>query len=94
MARHILSTLLTLLSASRPAEAVDDMTGIRAFAPLDFRNVAIAGIDEGALGERKETAGASIENQSRPVAVLNVGGPKDKFSRRPSVSTRRWRMSL
>ena len=34
----------------------------------------IAGIGEDALDEGEETAGASIENEPRPVAVLNVGG--------------------
>ena len=37
----------------------------------------IAGIGEDALDGGKEAAGASIENQSRPVAVLNVGGMND-----------------
>jgi hypothetical protein len=37
----------------------------------------IAGIGEDALDEGKEAAGASIENQSRAVAVLNVGGMND-----------------
>jgi hypothetical protein len=37
----------------------------------------IAGIGEDALDKGKEAAGASIENQPRPVAVLNVGGMDD-----------------
>jgi len=37
----------------------------------------IAGIGEDALDEGEEAAGASIDNQSRPVAVLNVGGMDD-----------------
>jgi hypothetical protein len=37
----------------------------------------IAGIGEDALDEGEKAAGASIENQSRPVAVLNVGGMDD-----------------
>ena len=37
----------------------------------------IAGIGEDALDEGKEAAGASIENQSRAVTVLNVGGMND-----------------
>jgi hypothetical protein len=37
----------------------------------------IAGIGEDALDEGKEAAGASIENQARPLAVLNVGGMND-----------------
>ena len=38
---------------------------------------AIAGIGEDALDEGEEAAGASIENQPRPVAVLNIGGMDD-----------------
>ena len=37
----------------------------------------IAGIGEDALDEGKEAAGASIEYQPRPVAVLNIGGMDD-----------------
>src|SRR5437588_6609260 len=37
----------------------------------------IAGIGEDALNEGKEAAGASIENQPRSVAVLNIGGMDD-----------------
>ena len=37
----------------------------------------IAGIGEDALDEGEEAAGAPIENQPRPVAVLNVGGMDD-----------------
>ena len=37
----------------------------------------IAGIGEDALDEGKEAAGASIENQPRSVAVLNIGGMDD-----------------
>ena len=37
----------------------------------------IAGIGEDALDEGEKAAGASIENQPRPVAVLNVGGMDD-----------------
>src|SRR5215212_3510368 len=37
----------------------------------------IAGIGEDALDAGEEAAGASIENQSRPVAVLNIGGMDD-----------------
>jgi hypothetical protein len=37
----------------------------------------IAGIGEDALNEGEEAAGASIENQPRPVAVLNIGGMDD-----------------
>ena len=37
----------------------------------------IAGIGEDALDEGEEAAGAPIENQPRPVAVLNIGGMND-----------------
>ena len=37
----------------------------------------IAGIGEDSLDEGEEAAGAPIENQPRPVAVLNVGGMDD-----------------
>ena len=37
----------------------------------------IAGIGEDALDEGKETAGASIEDQPRSVAVLNIAGMND-----------------
>ena len=37
----------------------------------------IAGIGEDALDEGEQAAGASIENQPGPVAVLNVGGMDD-----------------
>ena len=37
----------------------------------------IAGIGEDPLDEREEAARAPIENQPRPVAVLNVGGMDD-----------------
>jgi hypothetical protein len=37
----------------------------------------IAGIGKDALDEGKKAARASIENQPRPVAVLNVGGMDD-----------------
>ena len=37
----------------------------------------IAGIGEDALDEGEKAAGASIENQPRPVAVLNIGGMDD-----------------
>jgi hypothetical protein len=39
--------------------------------------VLVAGIGEEALDEREQGAGAPIENQSCPVAVLNVGGMDD-----------------
>ena len=37
----------------------------------------IAGIGEDARNEGEEAAGASIENEPRPVAVLNIGGMDD-----------------
>ena len=37
----------------------------------------ITGIGEDALDEGEKAAGASIENQPRPVAVLNIGGMDD-----------------
>lgn len=37
----------------------------------------IAGIGEDALDEGEEAAGTSIENQSRPVTVLNIAGMDD-----------------
>src|SRR5438045_3833975 len=37
----------------------------------------IAGVGEDALDEGEEAAGASIENQPRPVAVLNIAGMDD-----------------
>ena len=37
----------------------------------------IAGIGKDALDEGEQAAGASIENQPGPVAVLNVGGMDD-----------------
>ena len=37
----------------------------------------IAGIGEDALDEGEEAAGAPIENQPRPVAVLNIAGMND-----------------
>lgn len=37
----------------------------------------VAGIGEDAFDEGEEAAGAPIENQPRPVAVLNVGGMND-----------------
>ena len=37
----------------------------------------IAGIGEDALDEGEQAAGTSIENQPRPVAVLNIAGMND-----------------
>lgn len=37
----------------------------------------ITGIGEDALDKGEEAAGASIENQPRPVAVLNIAGMDD-----------------
>ena len=52
----------------------------------------IAGIGEDPLDEREEAACAPIENQPRPVAVLNVGGMDHDVQQGPSVSTRIWRL--
>ena len=37
----------------------------------------VAGIGEDVLDEREEATGAPIENQPRPIAILNVGGMDD-----------------
>jgi hypothetical protein len=42
----------------------------------------IAGIGEDPLDEREEAARAPIENQPRPVAVLNVGGMDDNVQQK------------
>ncbi len=42
----------------------------------DFRTL-VAGIGEDALDEREQAAGAAIEDQSRAVAVLDIGGMDD-----------------
>ena len=46
------------------------------------RRSLVAGIGEDALDEGEEAAGASIENQPRPVAVLNVGGMNDNVQQK------------
>ena len=61
------SLRLTISTTHWPALAV---------AQRDARSL-IAGIGEDAFDEGEEAARASIENQSRPVAVLNVGGMDD-----------------
>ena len=59
--------------------ALDDLEHPTAGPGCGLRGAGslIAGIGEDALDEGEEAAGASIENQSRPVAVLNVGGMDD-----------------
>ena len=59
--------------------ALDDLehpTTVAGSRSLGARSL-IAGIGEDALDEGEEAAGASIENQPGPVAVLNVGGMND-----------------
>ena len=59
--------------------ALDDLEHPTAGAGSGLRGAwaLIAGIGEDALDEGEEAAGAPIENQPRPVAVLNVGGMDD-----------------
>ena len=59
--------------------ALDDLEHPTASPGCGLRRARslIAGIGEDALDEGKKAAGASIDNQSRPVAVLNVGGMDD-----------------
>ena len=59
--------------------ALDDLKHPTAGPGCGLRGAGslIAGIGKDALDEGEEAAGASIENQSRPVAVLNVGGMDD-----------------
>jgi hypothetical protein len=59
--------------------ALDDLDHPMAGAGGGSRDAwsLIAGIGEDALDEGEEAAGAPIENQPRPVAVLNVGGMDD-----------------
>ncbi len=59
--------------------ALDDFDHPMARAGSGLRHACslIAGIGEDALDEGKEAARASIENQSRPVAILHVGGMND-----------------
>ena len=59
--------------------ALDDLEHPTAGAGSGVRGAwaLIAGIGEDALDEGEEAAGAPIENQSRPVAVLNVGRMDD-----------------
>lgn len=59
--------------------ALDDLDHPMAGAgsgPCDAWSL-VAGIGEDALDEGEQAAGASIENQPGPVAVLNVGGMDD-----------------
>jgi hypothetical protein len=55
--------------------ALDDLDRPMAGAGSGSRNAGslIAGIGEDALDKREQAASATIENQPRPVAVLNVG---------------------
>jgi hypothetical protein len=59
--------------------ALDDLEHPTTGAGSRSRRVRplIAGIGEDALDEGKEAAGASIEDQPRPVAVLNIAGMND-----------------
>jgi len=59
--------------------ALDDLEHPTAGVGCGLRGARslIAGIGEDALDEGEEAAGAPIENQARPVAVLNVGGMND-----------------
>src|SRR3979490_124528 len=59
--------------------ALDDLDHPMAGAGSSSRDAwsLIAGIGEDALDEGEEAARAPIENQPRPVAVLNVGGMDD-----------------
>ena len=59
--------------------ALDDLENPTAGAGSGLRGAwaLIAGIGEDALDEGEEAAGAPIENQPRPVAVLNIAGMND-----------------
>ena len=59
--------------------ALDDLKHPTAGAGSGLRGAwsLIAGIGEDAFDEGEEAAGAPIENQPRPVAVLNVAGMDD-----------------
>ena len=59
--------------------ALDDLENPTAGAGSGLRGAwaLIAGIGEDALDEGEESAGAPIENQPRPVAVLNIAGMND-----------------
>ena len=59
--------------------ALDDLEHPTAGAGSGLRGAwaLIAGIGEDALDEGEEAAGAPIENQPRPIAVLNVGRMND-----------------
>ena len=59
--------------------ALDDLEHPTTGPGCGLRGVGslITGIGEDALDEGEKAAGASIENQPRPVAVLNVGGMDD-----------------
>ena len=59
--------------------ALDDLEHPTAGAGSRSRGAGslITGIGEDALDEGEKAAGASIENQPRPVAVLNIAGMND-----------------
>ena len=54
-----------------------DNPTVRATSGLRHTWSLIAGIGEDALDEGKEAARASIKNQPRPIAILQVGGMDD-----------------
>ena len=64
--------------------ALDDLEHPTAGAGSGLRGARslIAGIGEDPLDEREQAAGASIENQTRPVAVLKVGGMNDDIQQK------------
>ena len=65
--------------------ALDDLDHPMAGAGSGARDAGslVAGVGEDVLDEREQAAGAPIENQSRPVAVLNVGGMDDHVQQKP-----------
>jgi hypothetical protein len=64
--------------------ALDDLDHPTAGAGGGLRDARplIAGVGEDALDEGKEVAGAPIENQPSPVAVLKVGGMDDDIQQK------------
>src|SRR5882757_8757598 len=74
--------------------ALDDLEHPTAGAGSGLRGAwsLIAGIGEDPLDEGKKAARASIENQPRPVAVLNVGGMDDDVQQKAERMTRMWRL--
>jgi hypothetical protein len=59
--------------------ALDDLDRPMAGAGSGSRDAGslVAGIGEDALDKREEAAGSPIENQPRPIAILNVGRMND-----------------